>query len=142
MDNRRAMLAKIHIARKDLGLEDDDYRDVIERVSKGRTRSAGQLSQAALHDLLAEFRRLGWKPKAAALGRGAASDPQSKKVRALWLALAEAGVVRDKSEKALRSYVHRMTGRDDLRFCDPAEKWRLIESLKSWAVREGVEIDG
>ena len=141
-DDRKAMLAKVHIAKKDLALEDDDYRAIIRRVSKDRTDSSAKLSQAQLHDLLAELRRLGWKPNAAALGRGAARDPQSSKVRALWLTLAEAGVVRERGESALRAYVKRMTGRDDLRFCDSAEKWRLIEALKAWALREGVEIDG
>lgn len=137
--DRRAMNAKIHIAKKELGLDDDTYRDVIERVSKGRTRSSKDLRFSELHDLLAEFKAKGWKHKAATLGRGAAKDPQSRMVRGLWIELADAGVVRDRSEKAIRAYVKRMTGREDLTFCDGRDKHQLIEALKAWGAREGVE---
>jgi len=136
--DRRNMLAKVHIAKKDLALDDATYRDIIDRVSGGRTDSAGKLAFAQLNDLLTEFKRLGWKPKAAALGRGAAKDPQSRMIRGLWIELADAGVVRDRRESALRAYVKRMTNRDDLRFCDGHEKHQLIEALKAWGGREGV----
>lgn len=136
--DRRAMLAKVHIARKDLGMDEETYRAVISRMTKGKADSAKALSDAALNDLLAEFKRLGWKAKAAP--RTAAKDPLSGKIRALWIGLAKAGVVRDRSEAALRGYVERMTGKSDLRFCDVRQKGRLIESLKQWADREGVTL--
>jgi len=134
--SRNAMLAKVHIARKDLGMDEETYRAVISRMSNGKADSAKALSDAALNDLLAEFKRLGWQAKATP--RTAAKDPLAGKVRALWRALANAGVVRDRSEAALRGYVHRMTDKSDLRFCDAREKGRVIESLKQWAAREGL----
>lgn len=137
--DRRAMLAKVHIARKDLGLDDDTYRDVIERISTGRARSAKDLRYGELNDLLREFRDKGWKPKAATAGGGAAKDAQSRKVWALWFALADAGVVRNRSAAALRAYVKRMVDREDLRFCDQKDKAKLIEELKAWCDRAGVE---
>lgn len=139
--DRKAMLAKVHIARKDLGLDEDTYRDIIRRVSDGRTDSSGKLRFGELHDLLQEFKAKGWKPKAAATGRGAARDPQSSKIRALWLALADAGEVRSRDEKALRAYVRRMTGSDDLRFLDPGSKSRVIEELKAWCARCDVPVE-
>lgn len=138
--DRRNMLAKVHIAKKDLALDEATYRDIVSRISRGRTDSAGQLTFAQLNDLLAEFKAKGWKPKAAATGRGAAKDPQSRMIRGLWIELADAGVVRDRRESALRAYVQRMTGMADLRFCDPHHKSRLIEEMKAWADRAGVEI--
>ena len=38
---RKTDLAKIHIGKKDLRLEDADYEAIILRVSKDRTSSAG-----------------------------------------------------------------------------------------------------
>ena len=37
---RNPQLAQIHIAKKELGLDDDTYRDVLERVTRQRS-SAG-----------------------------------------------------------------------------------------------------
>lgn len=54
----RAQLAKIHIARKAVGLREDDYRDILERIAG--VRSARDLRPEHLPPLQREFRRLGW----------------------------------------------------------------------------------
>lgn len=54
----RAQLAKIHIAKKAVALEDDDYRDMLERVAG--VRSAREMQPEHLVELQREFRRLGW----------------------------------------------------------------------------------
>lgn len=132
--DRKAMLAKVHIAKKDLALMDDCYRAVVSRIAHGRTDSAGKLSDGELNDLLREFKRLGWSASKG-VPRSAARDPQAQKIRALWFALADAGIVHNRSETALRGYVQRMTGASDLRFCSSVEKRRLIETLKQWGLR-------
>jgi phage gp16-like protein len=54
-DNRRASeLAKIHIAKKRLRLDDDTYRAIIARVCGGKT-SAADLTQEERGKLLNEF---------------------------------------------------------------------------------------
>lgn len=54
----RRLLSKIHCVKRDLGLDDDSYRDALE-VSTGK-RSAGLMSDRetikAIHDLLAGAR--------------------------------------------------------------------------------------
>ncbi len=55
----RAILAKIHIARKELCLDDDDYRDILERITG--CRSARDVRADQLLPLQREFRRIGWK---------------------------------------------------------------------------------
>jgi phage gp16-like protein len=40
-DNRRALLAKVHIAKKALAMADDSYRALLKRVAGGE--SAGDL---------------------------------------------------------------------------------------------------
>lgn len=135
-NSRRAELAKIHIARKDLALTDDVYEAMVLRASGGRATSAGDLDSAGRGRLIGALVALGWRPKSKA-GARAAADAQSRMIRGLWIALADAGKVRDKAEKALRAWVEKQTGKSDLRFCDGAEKRRLIEALKAWKAREG-----
>lgn len=86
-DSRRADLAKIHIAKKDLGLDDEVYRDILWTVA--RVRSAGDLDDAGRRAVLEHFRARGWKPAPAGRksfpGRphNVDSNPQLKKVEAL-----------------------------------------------------------
>lgn len=60
---RRADLAKIHLAKKELRMTDEDYAAVISRISKGRTNSAGELDVFERGKVLAHFKRCGWQPK-------------------------------------------------------------------------------
>ncbi len=58
MTKRNMQLSKIHIAKKDLGLDDETYRALLERVAG--VRSAKDLSPRQFEAVLAEFVRLGW----------------------------------------------------------------------------------
>lgn len=58
---RQNMLAKVHLAKKELGLSDPDYRQVL-RHNFGVESSAG-LSDRELSDLLDHFKSKGWTPK-------------------------------------------------------------------------------
>lgn len=58
---RRSQLAQIHIARKDLGLEEDTYRAMLMDVA-GVTSSA-DLTAKGRRDVLARFESKGWKNK-------------------------------------------------------------------------------
>lgn len=57
-----AALGKIHIAKKQLGLDDDTYRSLLQRVSG--VRSAKDLNAHQAHKVLQEFERLGFAPRA------------------------------------------------------------------------------
>lgn len=71
-----------------------------------------------------------------------ASDPQTRKMRALWINLHQAGAVKNGTEKALAAWCGRQLGHqvDDLRWVSTGEKWRLIEALKGWCLRVGVAV--
>lgn len=69
MNRRNVSLSKIHIAKKDLGLDDETYRAMLKRVAG--VESAKDLGPMKVAAVLAEFERLGWKPKAKAAGRSA-----------------------------------------------------------------------
>jgi len=135
---RREELAKIHIAKKDLGLSDEIYRDIIYQA--GSVESSADLDYRGRAAVLERFAELGWKSKTRSPAPGSrsrtlADDPQSKKIRALWLELHTAGKVRDSSEKALASYVRRMTRVAALQWLDNKQAQTVIESLKKWLER-------
>lgn len=138
----RADLAKIHIAKKELGLTDDAYRDLLrERFGK---ESAAKLTPGQAYRLLEYFKYLGWRPRYQHRLPGVFSrpaDPQEGKIVALWIELHKAGVVRDRSDHALQAFVLRMTRINNLKWCSTSEKNRLIEALKDWGAREGVVVD-
>jgi len=57
-ESRRSLLAKVHIAAKALGLEDDAYRDMLEGLTG--QRSAGKLTDKQLVLVVATLRQKGW----------------------------------------------------------------------------------
>ncbi|MDG4552863.1 MAG: regulatory protein GemA [Candidatus Competibacter sp.] len=133
---RRNNLAKIHIARKQLCLEDEDYRLIVKRVCG--VESAADADFAGHLQLLKEFKRLGWKPKPAKTAQAhSIKDPQSRRIRWLWLRLIEVGQVRSTELSALASYVKRLTGVDRLEWLTAAQAHRVIGSLQQWASRVG-----
>lgn len=132
-EKRRADLAKIHIARKDLGLSDDDYRAVLQSVDP-RVESAGDLDQAGRASLLVQFRKLGWKAKPGKQPRTGTTG-QPAKIRALWLELHRVGAVQDPSEKALSAFCKRMTKVDRPEWLGADDSNKVIEALKDWLAR-------
>jgi hypothetical protein len=59
-DQRRRDLAAIHMAKVQLDMTDDAYRDILWSVA--RVRSAGDLDQAGRSKVLDHFRACGWRP--------------------------------------------------------------------------------
>lgn len=135
----RVLMAKIHIAKKQLGLDDDTYRAILARHGEGKT-SSRDLTIAQMDAVLREFTGKGWSPKPpkskGAAKRKLATGPEVEKIRALWLWMHQLGIVRDPSESALAAYARRMAGIDDLHWADGGRCYRLIETLKKWAQRE------
>jgi len=138
-DYRKKMLAKVHIAKKTLALEDDSYRDMLERVTG--QRSATNLDQRQLDAVIAEFNRLGFedgrKPSKRAGARALADAPMAKKIRALWLDLYHLGAVRDPSEEALATFVEKTAGVAALQWLDGEQANNVIEALLGWLARVG-----
>ena len=63
MNTKKILMAKIHIGKKDLGLDDGTYRDVLWRVT-GK-RSCKDMTIAQLQDVVKDMEKSGFKPKAA-----------------------------------------------------------------------------
>lgn len=139
---RRARLAKVHIGRKELRLDDETYRALLGRLFAGKT-SAADLSDAQLDQLLEHFKAEGFKPPKKAPKRAGkrpmAAGPVPDKLRALWLSLYHLGAVRDPREEALAAYVKRTTRVAALQWLRDADGMNAIEGLKKMAERAGVD---
>lgn len=125
--NRRGLLAKVHIAKKDLGLPDDLYRDTLDQLFG--VRSSGDLTNKQLSALLDHFSSKGWQSGLKV------DDPMIRKMRSLWHELADAGGVKNRSEKALRAFAKKLTRKDHFEWMSTAEATLVIESLKKWLER-------
>lgn len=132
--------AAIHVAKKQLGLDEDTYRDLLARVT-GK-RSAKDMSDAERQAVLDEMRRQGAGTgggfKAASNGaRKRLEGRFAKKLQALWIAGWNLGVVRERTDEALVAFVRRQTHIDHVRFLvDAAEARKAVEAIKAWLARE------
>lgn len=131
-------LAAIHVAKRQLGLDDETYRGALKAIT-GKT-SAGDMTPAEHEKVLAEFRRRGFK--AASGGRNRPLEGRfAKKLQALWIGAWNLGLVRNRDDHALIAFCRRQTGIDEIRFLHrPGDAARVIEALKGWMARDaGVE---
>jgi len=88
MSSRNKQLSKIHIAKKDLGLDDDTYRAMLVRVV-GKS-SSKDLTPLEVAKVLQELERLGFKPKRGRAKPKPAAD-RAKLVGKIEAQLASAG---------------------------------------------------
>lgn len=133
-------ISAIHVAKKQLGLDDDTYRAKLARIT-GKS-SAKDMTEAEREKVLQVFRNEGFKPAPAAHrpdGRRKLTGKYAKKMQALWIAGWNLGVVRNKDDDALRAFiVGRATpieAAEWLHYADDAE--RCIEPLKIMLARDG-----
>ena len=131
-------LAAMHVAKKQLGLDDDTYRSVLNQVT-GKS-SAKDMSEGDRQRVLARFREMGFGA-GSTVRKGGLEGPYAKKLQALWIAGWNLGLVHDRKDSALVAFVRRQTGIDHVRFLhEPDDAAKAIEALKAWMAREaGVE---
>lgn len=127
-------LAAIHVAKKQLGLDEDTYRATLVSITgKESTRA---MSEAERQRVVEEFRRRGFT-KAVKGPRTKLEGRFAKKLQALWIAGWNLGVVTDRDDAALIAFVRRQTGIDHVRFVqDAADADKAIEALKGWLSRD------
>jgi len=135
IQRRRAMIGKIHVYKKQLALDEDDYRQILLNET-GKT-SAADLDQRELDKVIRRMEGLGAKPLPKAGRKGIAQHPMAKKARALWISLYHLGAVRSASERSLEAFAKRQLGCEKLVWANQRDGYRLIEALKAMAERHG-----
>lgn len=141
---RQGFYAKVKIAQKQLGLDDDTYRAKIAGLYDGKT-SITQLSISELEDFIQHLKADGAKftkrPPMRAGKRPLADGAEINKIRALWISLYNLGVVRDPSEQALINFAKRVSGgrnkgKAALQWLTGEDTVKVIEALKAMATRD------
>lgn len=128
---RSRLIGAVHAAKKAAGLDDDTYRAKLQLIT-GKT-SAKDCSDGELRDVLDS---MNGKRRH---GPAKADSPTARKARALWISLHALGGIADPSEQALRAWVQRQYHVDDLAFIRASESFAVIEGLKQWCARLGVQ---
>lgn len=129
---RKSLIAKIKIAQSQLGMDDDVYRDMLERVTG--SRSCTKLDVPALQDVVEEMRRQGFKPTAAS-GKGIRphlTSDRSALLNKLEALLADGG----KSWRYADGMAKKMFGKDLVRFLTANQLYKLVQALQIHSNRE------
>lgn len=144
---RHLLLAKVHIAKDQLGLDPDTYQGVLMRVA-GVT-SAKDCTVPQLRLLVDDFTRRGFTTKVKKPGQPQRADhDMARKARAMWISLSllcaidvepDAAI---RADKALEAFATRQLGTDRLQWANQSQADRLIEGLKAMAKRHGWDQSG
>lgn len=149
MDRRSRLIRLVQVGRRALALDEECYRDLL--VSHTGKRSAAQLSERELEQVLTAFKVAGFIPKPARHTANKRLSPAASghhrvneiaKIRAIWCEMARLGIIRNGSETALNHWVQRMTARlnggvgvAEVGWLDAPLAVKVLEALKKWSQR-------
>ena len=132
---RRALLAKIHATKKAVGLDDDAYRAKLTALTgkdSCKAMSLVELEKVARAFVAAPIA----KPSRKKFRHGPRTGPAAK-ATAIWINLANHGVVEDRSDAALAAFIRRQTGQE-IGLLDQSQWTAVIRALMDWQEREGL----
>ena len=128
---RRAMIAKIKIAQKELGMDDDTYRAVLMRAA-GKN-SCAQMDEGRLEAVLREMQRLGFAPRQSAYVRPPLHlADHGGLIRKIGALLAQTG----KSWAYAHGIARKMFGVETVQRCDAEQMRKVLAALNYQARRE------
>lgn len=129
-----SMLSTIHVLKAKAKFDDETYRDFIAKRASGK-RSAKELTTSEAGRVIEDLRS--FIGEAEIRGAVAGLDsPIGGKLRALWIAGYDLGIVRDRTDRAMLSFLERQTEVSHVRFLKDARAGTAaIEGLKSWLER-------
>lgn len=119
-NNRNAELGKIHIAVKELGLDDGTYRAMLYMVA--RVRSSKELDHAGRAAVLDHLKARGWKPKNTAPSVAQQKQKLIAKIGALLTSMQLSWAYADGIAK-------QMYKREKLQWCRPDELRGIVAAL-------------
>lgn len=135
---RKSELAKIHVAKKQLALSDDEYRAILLSVT-GKT-SAADLDWRGRQALLDHFKKVGFKVKANPAGRARPNvgEDRMPRIRKIEAQLASMG----RSWNYADGMVKRICKKENISFCDGADLSKIIAALTRDAERHPDQVKG
>ena len=143
-ERRKAELAKIHVGKARLALDDETYRALVRRVSEdfrpeSSVESAGDMTQDERLALLQELQAMGFEagpPPGQARVFGKSDEPHVRKLYACAYQLIREGAIAPREPASwLRKFTKRLTGVDDPRWLTAGDCNKVIEALKAWHKR-------
>lgn len=125
------------------GWSDDDYRAILMQCGATRVDgrfSARTMSIAQMAAALARFKALGFRVRSARPNTpGDWRAARIAKLNAIWCALADAGQVRDGSQRAMENFCRKhLNGLERLQWATSPQLNRCVEMLKQFAARVAV----
>ena len=117
---RHGLLALVHIAKRELALRDDEYRDVLKYWG---AKTSAEMSIPELEELVTYFESLGFKKKVLADRDLSSGVGQITALRER--VLAEAGKLNN-GEQRLKGLVKKIAKADDLMSCRNVKKLKQI----------------
>lgn len=145
MSNRNKYYGLLQIGKKTLAMDEDTYRQFLEQHGakiKGDRISASTMKLGELVAAVADMEKMGFKrSRKSALNTNDWRTPRIKKITALWCTLADAGAVRNRSEKAMHNFCSKQMKADKLHWASAGDLNKCIEALKGMAKREGVKLN-
>jgi len=135
-DIRRAKMAKVKVAIKQLDIDDDTYRTMLLRITGNSSMTL--CLENEIDDVIRELESKGFKasaPKSDKPQRKLDDSPEGKLIRAIWLQLHAIGEVKNPSDAALMAYVLRVGKVSAIQWLSAAKITLVVETLKKWAVR-------
>ncbi len=134
---RKQEIAKIQIGKGKLGLDDDDYRDLLDRLTGMRsTRDMSRRQRAQVLAYMEQHGAYADQPK-----KRISRDPQARMIHALWAELGRTGSLDKPGKDGLRAFIASQLYPDQAGVAvDPDhltihQGRDIIEALKSWLKR-------
>ncbi|RRN04933.1 regulatory protein GemA [Bibersteinia trehalosi] len=148
--DKSKLIQLVKIGQNQLNISDESYRAMLKRLTN--KTSATKLTIVELYKVIYELQQKGAKITVFARKKAKPSDYSpatgerpvkseiTHKIRAVWIAMGKAGMLRDSSEKALNIYArkvfkHRSPMLLNVGALNDREATRLLEMLKQWQKR-------
>lgn len=147
--DRASLITLIHVAKKDLRLDTDTYRDAL-RAAVGKT-SCRDMTLAELSRVLVSFQKRGFRVRSKPQNRALKPATATAKIRAIWRLMHGQGFLISGSEVALNGWVRKQTapqnggeGVANYQWLEkePALASDMLERLKRWHRREMLHVLG
>lgn len=134
---RKRLLALIHLGAKQIGLDDTDYRNLLETVT-GK-RSAANLEIDQLQEVLETLRANGFKVESKGKGKlspasrdkPALEKSQRDKIVALWIEGWKMGIIRNRTHSGLNGFVKRLTKVERVEWLTNEQASKVIQGIQA-----------